>query len=121
MGSNYVTHTYNDTIIRSRRDIPVNLVVEHEYGCKKSANTILKIDPFIFVPNTMIADGEYVFMENYDLQIFDRVGTLIYQGRGWDGTYKGMPASEDTYFYALTYYEKGEKIIKTGFITLVRP
>lgn len=121
VGSNYVTHSYNDTIIRSRRDIPVNLVVEHEYGCKKSANTILKIDPFIFVPNTMIADGEYVFMENYDLQIFDRVGTLIYQGRGWDGTYKGMPASEDTYFYALTYYEKGEKIIKTGFITLVRP
>ncbi len=120
IGGQTISHQYNDTIIRSRRDILVNLTVEHEYGCKKSTSTILKINPFIFIPNTMIADGEYIFMENYDLQIFDRVGTLIYQGRGWDGTYKGMPASEDTYFYALTYYEKGEKIIKTGFITLVR-
>ncbi len=119
-GATSTFHTYNDTMIRSRRDITVNLLVEHEFGCKKSTSTILKIDPFLFVPNTMIADGEYIFMEGYDLQIYDRVGTLIHQGRGWDGTYKGMPATEDTYFYALTYYVKGEKQIKTGFITLVR-
>lgn len=119
-GSNHISHTYSDTIIRSRRDLLVNLTIAHQYGCKKSTSTVLKIDPFIFIPNTMVADGEYIFMENYDLQIYDRVGTLVYQGRGWDGTYKGMPASEDTYFYAITYYEKGEKIIKTGFITLVR-
>ncbi len=118
--SNSIFHTYNDTIIHSRRDINVNLLVEHQYGCKKSASAILKIDPFIFVPNTMIADGEYIFMEDYDLQIFDRVGTLIYQGKGWDGSYKGEPASEDTYFYSLTYFEKGEKKFKTGYITLVR-
>ena len=118
--SNEVSHVYNDTLIHSRRDIPVELIVEHQYGCKKSTSTILKIDPFLFVPNTMIADGSYIFMENYDVQIYDRVGTLIYQGSGWDGTYKGEPASEDTYFYSLTYFEKGEKKLRTGYITLVR-
>ncbi|MBO7606242.1 MAG: gliding motility-associated C-terminal domain-containing protein, partial [Paludibacteraceae bacterium] len=118
--SNEVSHVYNDTLIHSRRDIPVELIVEHQYGCKKSTSTILKIDPFLFVPNTMIADGSYIFMENYDVQIYDRVGTLIYQGNGWDGTYKGEPASEDTYFYSLTYFEKGEKKLRTGYITLVR-
>ena len=118
--SNEVSHHYNDTLIHSRRDIPVELIVEHKYGCRKSTSTILKIDPFLFVPNTMIADGSYIFMENYDVQIYDRVGTLIYQGSGWDGTYKGEPASEDTYFYSLTYFEKGEKKIRTGYITVVR-
>ncbi len=118
--SNEVSHVYNDTLIHSRRDIPVELIVEHQYGCKKSTSTILKIDPFLFVPNTMIADGSYIFMENYDVQIYDRVGTLIYQGNGWDGTYKGEPASEDTYFYSLTYFEKGEKKLRTGYITVVR-
>ncbi len=118
--SNEVAHVYNDTLIHSRRDIPVELIVEHQYGCRKSTSTILKIDPFIFVPNTMIADGSYIFMENYDVQIYDRVGTLIYQGNGWDGSYKGEPVSEDTYFYSLTYFEKGEKKIRTGYITVVR-
>ncbi len=118
--SNEVSHVYNDTLIHSRRDIPVSLTVEHQYGCRKSTSTILKIDPFIFVPNTMIADGSYIFMENYDVQIYDRVGTLIYEGNGWDGTYKGEPASEDTYFYSLTYFDKGEKKIRTGYITVVR-
>jgi hypothetical protein len=118
--SNEVSHVYNDTLIHSRRDIPVSLTVEHQYGCRKSTSTILKIDPFIFVPNTMIADGSYIFMENYDVQIYDRVGTLIYDGNGWDGTYKGEPASEDTYFYSLTYFDKGEKKIRTGYITVVR-
>ncbi len=118
--SNEVSHVYNDTLIHSRRDIPVELIVDHKYGCRKSTSTILKIDPFLFVPNTMIADGSYIFMENYDVQIYDRIGTLIYQGSGWDGTYKGEPASEDTYFYSLTYFEKGEKKIRTGYITVVR-
>ena len=59
-------------------------------------------------------------MEDYDLQIYDRVGTLIHEGKGWDGTYKGRPAIADTYFYSLMYYIKGEKQFKTGYITLVR-
>ena len=32
-----------------------------------------------------------------------RVGTLIHEGKGWDGTYNGRPAIADTYFYSLLY------------------
>lgn len=119
-GNNMVYNTYTEEQIRPNKDIEVKLLVRHEFGCEKSDTAYLKIDPNLFVPNTMYQDGEYRFMEGYDLQIFDRVGTLIYEGSdGWDGTYKGSPATEDTYFYALTYYINGEKQIKTGYITLV--
>jgi gliding motility-associated-like protein len=119
-GNNMAYNTYTEEQIRPNKDIEVRLIVRHEYGCEKSDTTFLKIDPNIFVPNTMYQDGEYRFMKGYDVQIFDRVGTLIYEGAdGWDGTYKGTPATEDTYFYVLVHYINGEKQIKTGYITLV--
>ena len=102
------------------KDIEVKLNIVHEYGCEATATKNLTIDPRIEVPNTLIYGHGLIFMEDYDLQIFDRVGTLIHEGKGWDGTYKGRPAIADTYFYSLMYYIKGEKQFKTGYITLVR-
>ena len=117
---NSFSHTFSDETIHLNKDIEVNLYLEHEYGCKASASRILTIDPYLYVPNTLLYGHGIIFMEDYDLQIYDRVGTLIHEGKGWDGTYKGRPAIADTYFYSLLYYIKGEKQFKTGYITLVR-
>jgi gliding motility-associated-like protein len=117
---NSFSHTFSDETIHLNKDIEVNLYLEHEYGCKASASRILTIDPYLYVPNTLLYGHGIIFMEDYDLQIYDRVGTLIHEGKGWDGTYKGRPAIADTYFYSLMYYIKGEKQFKTGYITLVR-
>jgi gliding motility-associated-like protein len=117
---NSFSHTFSDETIHLNKDIEVNLYLKHEYGCKASASRILTIDPYLYVPNTLLYGHGIIFMEDYDLQIYDRVGTLIHEGKGWDGTYKGRPAIADTYFYSLMYYIKGEKQFKTGYITLVR-
>ncbi len=115
-----LTHTFSNEEILFNKDIEVKLKIVHEYGCEATATKILTIDPSIEVPNTLLYGHEFIFMEDYDLQIYDRVGTLIHEGKGWDGTYKGRPAIADTYFYSLLYYVKGEKQFKTGYITLVR-
>jgi gliding motility-associated-like protein len=117
--SNYIFHTYSDKHVKPAKAFNVKLTVSHKFGCEKSTTSRILIDPDIKVPNTYV-QGEGIFMESYDLQIFDRIGNLIYEGIGWDGTYKGQPAFADTYFYAITYYIEGEKNIKTGYITLVR-
>ena len=115
-----LNHKFTKEEILFNKDIEVKLKIVHEYDCEATATKILTIDPSIEVPNTLLYGHEFIFMEDYELQIFDRVGTLIHEGKGWDGTYKGRPAIADTYFYSLLYYVKGEKQFKTGYITLVR-
>ncbi len=114
-----ISHEYEDRLVRFTKGFDVRLTVTHEYGCEGAATARIAVDPDFRVPNTY-AYGDGLFMEKYELQIFDRIGNLIYEGEGWDGTYKGQPAFADTYFYALTYYVEGEKNIKTGYVTLVR-
>jgi gliding motility-associated-like protein len=102
----------------------VTLTVTHEYGCKASVSATVEIDPNFTIPNTFAPDENDPstwFMKNYEVQIYDRVGILIYEGKdGWDGTYNGEPAFKDTYFYVIPYFVKGDKKFKTGYITLVR-
>ncbi len=115
-------HVYSDTVVKLSRLVNVGLTVTHEFGCVGTAIATLYIDPSIYVPNTFVVGTDFVFMENYDLEIFDRVGNLIHKGRGWDGTYdkNGDFVFHDTYFYSLTYYVGGEEQHKTGYITVVK-
>ncbi len=120
--SQFENHVYSDTVVKLSRLVNVGLTVTHEFGCVGTAAATLYIDPAIDVPNTFVIGTDFVFMENYDLEIFDRVGNLIHKGRGWDGTYdkNGELVFHDTYFYSLTYYVGGEELHKTGYITVVK-
>ncbi|MBQ0156499.1 MAG: gliding motility-associated C-terminal domain-containing protein [Bacteroidales bacterium] len=120
--SKFENHVYSDTVVKLARLVNVGLTVTHEFGCVGTAYATLYIDPSINVPNTFVIGTDNVFMENYDLEIFDRVGNLIHEGLGWDGTYdkNGDLVFHDTYFYSLTYYVGGEEQHKTGYITVVR-
>lgn len=113
-------HSYPKEQVRLIKDIPVKLTVEHAYGCSGVADTLLLIDPLLDIPNTMTAED--TFMEDYELQIYDRIGNLIYEGIGWKGQKSnGEEAFEDTYFYAITYHvHGGDKKVRTGYITLIR-
>lgn len=115
-------HVYSDTVVKLSRLVNVGLTVTHEFGCVGTANATLYIDPSIYVPNTFVFGTDEEFMEDYDLEIFDRIGNLIHKGIGWDGTYdkNGDYVFHDTYFYSLTYYVGGEEQHKTGYITVVR-
>ncbi|MBR6104974.1 MAG: gliding motility-associated C-terminal domain-containing protein [Paludibacteraceae bacterium] len=119
VGSMSEYHEYDSARVRLTKPIPVSILVSHEYGCSGKAVKLLLVDPDFYVPNTMAA-GE-TFMPSYELQIFDRIGNLIYEGVGWQGQKNnGDEAFADTYFYAINYYVDGDKKVKTGYITLVR-
>lgn len=63
---------------------------------------------------------------SYTLDIYNRWGQRIYQGRardkGWDGTYNGLPADVGTYAYHITYTlgRRGTKHMQKGEVILIR-
>lgn len=64
---------------------------------------------------------------NYNILIFDRYGSKIFQTRKvndgdvWDGTWEGKEAPKGTYFYVLNYsINGGEETLEKGWIQLIR-
>jgi len=45
----------------------------------------------------------------------------LYEGRdGWDGTHKGVPVTNDTYFYVVYFSTESGSKTNTGFVTVLR-
>jgi len=117
---NNQTHTYN---ILKDGYYDVKLKVQNPNGCLEFATKRIWITNTttgnVFTPN---GDGvDDIFMKGWHIQVYNRNGILIYEGtEGWDGTFKGKPVSNDTYFYVL--YVTGASGVKTrtGFVTVVR-
>ncbi len=118
--SSYYLHSYTNTT--DLIAYPVTITTTNQYGCITVKGSEVIVEPFIpnvFSPNN---DGiNDLFMQGYDIKIFDRHGILLYSGNeGWDGYYKGKLLDPDTYFYQLTYSDAYEQTrVKKGFITLV--
>lgn len=119
------THSYSGNSGIGKYDIMLT-AINNIYGCRSRASQSIIMEPFI--PNVFTPNGDShndYFMPNYDLEIFDRQGILLYKGTkeslGWDGTYKGVKVDPDTYFYILHYidYQNQQRTAK-GFVMLVR-
>ena len=125
-------HNYADT-----GTYQIELAVETRHGCKDTTYRNVRIDPVIslFVPNTFTPNGDgdndEFFFKQYaieekgvDFKIFDKWGTLIYQTdhfKPWDGSYKGMPAKQDTYVYKISCIDFfGEEHNEKGHVNLMR-
>lgn len=115
------THYYSITGASS--EFVVWLQAVDSIGC---SSTIYKtIEVAVFIPTVFTPNGDGVndlFMPGYDLQLFDRNGTILYKGiSGWDGTYKNKRADNDTYFYLLYYINKNHQLqVRKGYVTLKR-
>ena len=105
--------------------------------CGTGADTILVRDIFcdIWVPNAFTPNGDGINdifrvlgntgrMEGFSLSIFNRWGErLFYTGNrreGWDGIYKGIPATLGTYVYMLEYSIAGKPYLQKGNFHLIR-
>ena len=116
-----VSHTYN---ARTEKYYEVRLQVVNSDSCVTESRMDIEV---VFLPkvlNTFSPNGDGindVFMPDYVIEIMDRNGLRIYSGAsGWDGTYNGRQAKEDTYFYRLHYRTANGKRQKTGYVTLIR-
>lgn len=114
----------------------ITLVLNTEHGCKDTITKIVEVrDEFLlFVPNAFTPNGDGnndtfkpkgIGMKNYDMSIFDRWGSLIYQGnekdKGWDGTFKGVFCQDDVYVYNITIIDnKSMRHVRTGHVTLMK-
>ncbi len=115
------SHTYNAT---TEKYYDVTLQVKNADSCVTESRIQIEV---VFLPkptNTFSPNGDGIndiFMGDYRIEIIDRNGLRIFTGEnGWDGTYQGRQAKEDTYFYRLHYRTANGERQKTGYVTLIR-
>ncbi len=105
------------------------------FGASSQSNTIQLIQPpMVYIPNAFTANGDGlnddfkwvpVFVKDFNIQIFNRWGEMIYQTNNknepWNGTYKSQVCATDVYFYRMSYtgWEGTEKY-SSGNFTLLR-
>jgi gliding motility-associated-like protein len=124
-------HLYADTGVYI-----VTLYIENSYGCSDSTLKLVDIRPdfAIFIPNAFTPNGDaynthfgakgYGIAE-FTMYIFNRWGEKIFESTnintGWDGSYTGMPAQEDTYIYRIEVKDlNNKKHSYYGAFTLIR-
>lgn len=90
------------------------LITENDYGCVDTVYKVISIidDLNIYIPNSFtpnddgvndvfLVKGMGINLENFDLQIIDRWGNIVFETRdiniGWDGKVRGAPARDGTY------------------------
>lgn len=90
--------------------------------------------PVIYIPNAFSPNGDGNNdillvrgrgISSLNLTIYDRWGNKVFetieQSIGWDGTYKNLPMAAAVFGYTLeAVLSSGEKVVKSGNITLVR-
>jgi gliding motility-associated-like protein len=91
-------------------------------------------EQIIWVPNAFTPNGDHLndeflpYVENvsyYHLYIFNRWGELIFETtdyqKGWDGTYRGKDAPQDSYIWRIDYKNlSGKYFNQYGFVILFR-
>jgi gliding motility-associated-like protein len=114
------------------------VTASNQQGCRNADSVLITVNDkpchTLFVPNAFSPNGdnvndvEYVYgdcIQSLDFKIFDRWGNKVFettdQSVGWDGRYKGQPASSDVYDYTLIVTQSNGKTTSLkGNITLVR-
>jgi gliding motility-associated-like protein len=115
------------------------LLVKSPQGCYDTLCKAIHItcsENAVFVPNTFTPNHDNlndVFrvhtlsqcVERFGFYIFNRWGEKIFETdkleEGWDGTYKGVPVSENIYAYLVEYTMSNHKSYsKSGHVTVIK-
>ena len=116
----------------------VLLRVTTNFGCTDTFSYTVEIGPdlIVYVPNAFVPDGAgpeknegfHAIIsgeKQMELIIFNRWGEIMFESikkeEQWDGTYKGLPAQQDVYAYALKVTALNDEVYTyTGTVTLIR-
>lgn len=122
-----------------------NVKVADQYGCTNTANvTVTTVCNGLnyFIPNTFSPNGDGVndifaprgvgLTRVNSMRVFNRWGEMVFEKMnfmandrtptgGWDGNYKGKPASADVYVYIIEFVCENAAIVPVkGNVALVR-
>lgn len=103
-------------------------------GCYNSDTTYIKMEGFIYVPNTFTPNNDGIndvfeikgeSINNFNLWIFNRWGEQIYyssiQDDFWDGTYMNTECKIDVYVWKIEYLDARNNLGKLkGHVNLLR-
>jgi gliding motility-associated-like protein len=107
-------------------------------GCSSTDTVIVRNDCYLDIPNVFTPNGDglndYFFprqflskgLISFKMNIYNRWGEMIYEtlatdGRGWDGTYNGVPQPEGTFIYVMdAVFKDGQHEHHQGNVTLIR-
>ncbi len=132
-------------VVTPLTDIRYYLTATNNNGCSVSDSIQVRVqirDGNVYAPNIFTPDNDgkddyfnifgdpLLVQEVVKLQVYDRWGSLIYEGTnlssnandaGWDGMVKGKSATPDVYVWiANIRFTNGKTIQKQGDITLIR-
>jgi gliding motility-associated-like protein len=117
-------------------DYAVRLTAYNDGGCSAvalvSGVASIRDNNYVFIPNGISPNGDgknddfRVVMTNirsYHLFIYDRWGSLLYESRDiaryWDGTFRGHPVPQGTYYYKIEAAgEDGEQLKRSGYVAV---
>ncbi len=109
---------YSESLIEHLPVGTYQLEVDDVNDCSATAQAVITDQraPTAFTPN---GDGHNdVFMAGLSVKIFDRNGTLLFEGdNGWDGKYKGTVMRPAVYFYIVTF---PDGTVRKGTIQIVK-
>lgn len=126
------SHLYPDT-----GSYVVSQYVENPYGCSDEISNRVVVLPLfkVYIPNTFTPDDDGlndffkpvgVGFDDYQMDIYDRWGNLVYKGEGediaWDGRRRsGIEAEQAVYVYYIFFRDiSGKQRRYRGMITLIR-
>lgn len=111
--------------------------VSNNNGCTGSDTIQIPLDcsdlyfPGAFTPNADNLNDEFgalgtqvPYIRNYQLNIYDRAGQLIFSSQDpyykWNGMYKAIASQAGTYVWAASYSLNGRKRFRKGSVILLR-
>ncbi len=137
--TNLTCYDCPDPRVETNEDLVYQVIVEDiNSGCNGQFQLFVEVLPpqDLYIPNVFspnfdgINDQFQAFPSDVDLEIlqiavFDRWGTMLFQGNGedaaWDGTFRGLAAGTGTYSYFVEIqYRTGRREVLTGDLLLLR-
>ena len=113
------------------------LLITNPNGCSNTDNVIVTVIPYCVKPlNAFSPNGDGIndkwivtnggtCTKNIRVIIFNRYGNVVYQSEdyknNWDGTYKGKPLPDATYYYTIRFIlVNNDEINLNGDLTILR-
>lgn len=112
------------------------VTVSNAEGCTATDTVLININEaacILAVPNAFTPNGDGIndffkpvllSEQNLSFSVFNRWGQQVYEyspvSEGWDGTFEGVPAPSEVYFFVARAELCGEEKVTQGDVTLLR-
>ncbi|HEY1047522.1 MAG TPA: gliding motility-associated C-terminal domain-containing protein [Bacteroidia bacterium] len=125
-----------DWLVKTEGQFSIKLIGVNSFGCSDTMVKNLEIEFLkdVFIPNAFTPNGDgmndvffpkcLVEMKNFNMQIFNRWGELIFESNdsklGWNGHYQGSPVMQDIYVFIVKLTVADKALHFSGTVTLLR-